>query len=163
MSGARPPARSSWLGEGATSDTRRLSGRKDKRDSVDHGTFARLRVNLKPLLLLSGSGRFTGPDPAIASGGESKGISVEFALLPGLIGLGIPIRAIVALVKVLNLRDELRGLERRLAAVEGRGGVAPPSAAAATAAPTAAPAPEPQPAAKETPREAVREPEKPAP
>lgn len=88
---------------------------------------------------------------------------MEFALLAGLIVLGIPIMAIVALVKVLNLRDELRGLERRLAAVEGRGGVAPPSAAAATAAPTAAPAPEPQPAAKETPREAVREPEKPAP
>ncbi len=81
---------------------------------------------------------------------------MEFALLAGLIVLGIPIMAIVALVKVLNLREELRGLERRLAAVEGRSGVAPSAAAA----PMATPAP--QAAAEETPREAITQPEKPA-
>lgn len=85
---------------------------------------------------------------------------MEFALLAGLIVLGIPIMAIVALVKVLNLREELRGLERRLAAVEGRTGVAPSAAAAALAAPMATPTP--QAAAKETPRETVSQPEKPA-
>ena len=84
---------------------------------------------------------------------------MEFALLAGLITLGIPIMAIVALVKVLNAREEIRALERRLAAVEGRIGIAPSTLTAA--APVAAPAPAPQPA-KETPRETVREPEKPA-
>jgi len=85
---------------------------------------------------------------------------VEFALLAGLIVLGIPIMAIVALVKVLNLREELRGLERRLAAVEGRAGVAP--SITAPAVPTPMPAPEPRVASKETPRETIGEPERPA-
>jgi uncharacterized membrane protein len=87
---------------------------------------------------------------------------VEFALLAGLIMLGIPIMAVVALVKVMNAREEIRGLERRLAAVEGRIAAAPPSPAPAAApvAPVVTPAP--QAVAKESTREAVSEPEKPA-
>lgn len=84
---------------------------------------------------------------------------MEFALLAGLIVLGIPIMAIVALVKVLNAREEIRALERRIFALEGRLGIAGTTAtAAAPAAPVAAPASEPQ----ETPRETAGEAAKPA-
>jgi uncharacterized membrane protein len=86
-------------------------------------------------------------------------VEFEFALFAALIVLGIPIMAIVALVKVLNLREELRGLERRLAAVESRAGGTPPVAATA---PIPTPAPERQMAPKETPREKISEPERPA-
>lgn len=58
---------------------------------------------------------------------------MEFAVLAALVLLALPVVAIVALVKALGARDEIRRVERRLAALERRLAPDAPGAAAAPA------------------------------
>ncbi len=52
---------------------------------------------------------------------------MEFLFLLGLLLLAIPIIAIIALVMAVGLRDQLRRMQARLAALEGRLAAAPPA------------------------------------